>query len=320
MPPRERGVDSAAHAEEMIDAYVADTEPARTRPPRPRAEGDRDDRRDRLADRGADRARTRLRVQRRRLLQGSQLRTLRAALEPRPRLDGSGRGGRQPPSSRRTRSTSRSGRRARTAEDTLLAEPLGRRPAGLAHRVLGDGRGAARQSSSRSTAAAPTSSFPTTRTRSPRPRRPAGVPLAQDLDAQRNGRDRLGEDVEVGRQHLSAGRGARSPTAPRPSSPSSLGGHYRQPIAFDDEALVEAGARNERIRDFLLSQRTEGGEEERRQRGPGGVPVEALADDFNTPARPRRAVLADRRRQPGAAGRSPRAGRGAACRCWASRR
>ena len=51
-----------------------------------------------------------------------------------------------------------------------LAGALGRRPARLAHRVLGDGRADARAPTSRSTAAAPTSSSRTTRTRSPRPR------------------------------------------------------------------------------------------------------------------------------------------------------
>ena len=50
---------------------------------------------------------------------------------------------------------------------------LGRGPARLAHRVLGDGRGGARRRRSRCTAAARTSSSRTTRTRSPRPRRRA---------------------------------------------------------------------------------------------------------------------------------------------------
>ena len=46
------------------------------------------------------------------------------------------------PTSRRTRSTSRCGRRRRRAR-TRVGRALGPRPAGLAHRVLGDGRGAA---------------------------------------------------------------------------------------------------------------------------------------------------------------------------------
>ena len=52
----------------------------------------------------------------------------------------------------------------------LVGGALGRGPAGLAHRVLGDGRADPRRATSRSTAAAPTSSSRTTRTRSPRPR------------------------------------------------------------------------------------------------------------------------------------------------------
>jgi cysteinyl-tRNA synthetase len=58
-------------------------------------------------------------------------------------------------------------------------------------------------------------------------------------------------------------------------------GHYRQPLAFSDEQLQEAGARVERIRNYLRD-------------APSGDPddylidrrqafLDALADDFNTP-------------------------------------
>ncbi len=58
-------------------------------------------------------------------------------------------------------------------------------------------------------------------------------------------------------------------------------GHYRQPLAFSDEALAEAKARVERIRNYAAT-------------APGGEPdefladrreafLDALADDFNTP-------------------------------------
>ncbi len=58
-------------------------------------------------------------------------------------------------------------------------------------------------------------------------------------------------------------------------------GHYRQPLAFSDELLVEAGQRVERVRNYL-------------REAPGGEPdpfvaerrqafLDALADDFNTP-------------------------------------
>ncbi|MGH2885590.1 MAG: DALR domain-containing protein, partial [Solirubrobacteraceae bacterium] len=60
------------------------------------------------------------------------------------------------------------------------------------------------------------------------------------------------------------------------------GGHYRQPVEFDDERLAEAGARVERIREAA------------RRLAPGPSPAwsaplherffDVLADDFNTPA------------------------------------
>ena len=69
------------------------------RSPRPRqarcgAACNRDDRRDRCADRRPGRGGPRLRVRRRRLLPGAQLRGLRQALQPSHRGHGSGRGGR----------------------------------------------------------------------------------------------------------------------------------------------------------------------------------------------------------------------------------
>ena len=67
--------------------------PARPRPARRRAAGDRDDRRHRRPDRRAGRVRPRLRVRRRRLLPRPQLRRLRQALQPPPRGHGPGRGG-----------------------------------------------------------------------------------------------------------------------------------------------------------------------------------------------------------------------------------
>ncbi len=60
-----------------------------------------------------------------------------------------------------------------------------------------------------------------------------------------------------------------------------ISGHYRGPLAFSAEALEEAGARVERIRNFARD--ADGGEAdafvtERREEF-----IEALADDFNTP-------------------------------------
>jgi cysteinyl-tRNA synthetase len=63
-----------------------------------------------------------------------------------------------------------------------------------------------------------------------------------------------------------------------------VSGHYRQPISFDEAALEQAAARNERIRNFFReAPRAEEDDvdafvEERRERF-----LDALADDFNTP-------------------------------------
>ena len=59
------------------------------------------------------------------------------------------------------------------AGDRVLAEPVGPRPPGLAHRVLGDGRQVPRHRPSTSTAAASTCASRTTRTSRPSPARPA---------------------------------------------------------------------------------------------------------------------------------------------------
>ena len=63
-----------------------------------------------------------------------------------------------------------------------------------------------------------------------------------------------------------------------------LSGHYRQPLSFDEAALEQAAARNERIRNFFREAPPEDGDgadpfvDERRD-----AFLDALADDFNTP-------------------------------------
>jgi cysteinyl-tRNA synthetase len=60
-------------------------------------------------------------------------------------------------------------------------------------------------------------------------------------------------------------------------------GHYRQPLEFSVEALEQAGARVERIRNFLAAPEAgEGGEDEFVAARHGEF-LDALADDFNTP-------------------------------------
>jgi cysteinyl-tRNA synthetase len=58
-------------------------------------------------------------------------------------------------------------------------------------------------------------------------------------------------------------------------------GHYRQPLAFSDEALAEAGARVERIRNYAAT--APGGEPDEFLADRRGAFLDALADDFNTP-------------------------------------
>ena len=58
-------------------------------------------------------------------------------------------------------------------------------------------------------------------------------------------------------------------------------GHYRQPLAFSDEALREAAARVERIRNFAAS--APGGEPDEFLADRRDAFLDALADDFNTP-------------------------------------
>ena len=63
-----------------------------------------------------------------------------------------------------------------------------------------------------------------------------------------------------------------------------ISGHYRQPLEFSEQALDEAAARVERIRNFVLElpEETSGGRGRVRRR-PREALLDALADDFNTP-------------------------------------
>ena len=61
-------------------------------------------------------------------------------------------------------------------------------------------------------------------------------------------------------------------------------GHYRQPLAFSEEALEEAVSRNERIRNFFRESDLDGTEPDPASRKSLERFRDALADDFNTPA------------------------------------
>jgi cysteinyl-tRNA synthetase len=61
-----------------------------------------------------------------------------------------------------------------------------------------------------------------------------------------------------------------------------VSGHYRQPLAFGEDALAQASARNERIRDFFRSAERVEGEPDARASAAEAEFLDALADDFNT--------------------------------------
>jgi cysteinyl-tRNA synthetase len=62
-----------------------------------------------------------------------------------------------------------------------------------------------------------------------------------------------------------------------------ISGHYRQPLRFGSDALEQARARNERIRDFFRDAEPADGEPAPRVEAAREEFAAALADDFNTP-------------------------------------
>jgi cysteinyl-tRNA synthetase len=62
-----------------------------------------------------------------------------------------------------------------------------------------------------------------------------------------------------------------------------VSGHYRQPLAFGTEALEQAVARNERVRDFFRGAERADGEPDPTVAAHMEAFLDALADDFNTP-------------------------------------
>ena len=62
-----------------------------------------------------------------------------------------------------------------------------------------------------------------------------------------------------------------------------ISGHYRQPLSFDVDALEQAAARNERLRDFFRDAERVEGEADPYVDARREAFLAALADDFNTP-------------------------------------
>ena len=165
----------------------------------------------------------------------------------------------------------------------LLALAVGRGPPGLAHRVLGDGREAARRRL-RDPRRRLRPRLPPPRERDRADRGRARRAAGADLDAQRDGPHR--------RRRRCRSRSATSSSSPRRStasaarrwSPTSTSGHYRQPLEFSERG---AGARprpgSSGSATSSRDARRRAGEEdpfvaERRE-----AFLAALADDFNTP-------------------------------------
>ena len=168
----------------------------------------------------------------------------------------------------------------------LLGVALGRRPARLAHRVLGDGRDRARHRRSRCTAAARTWSSRTTRTRSRRPRRPAASrsPAPGCTTAWcRWATEKMAKSVG----NIRLLHGALEQFGRDAFLMWMVGAHYRKPVAYNEEALEDATRAVARVRDVV------------RRLDPDAPGIDdlvetffdALADDFNTPQA--RAVLFD---------------------------
>ena len=217
---------------------------ARARPPGPRAAGHRV----RRADRGADRRRSSSAATPTRPAATSTSACarseLRRALAPRRRPDGPGRG-------RRGRRSQGGSARLRALEGReggrghVLALAVGRRAPRLAHRVLGDGRGAAGRRV-RHPRRRHRPRLPAPRERGGADARRARQAAGPAVDAQRDAPARRREDVQVGRQHPRARRGARRGRRATRWSCTSSGGHYRQPIAFSRERLDAAAAASRR--------------------------------------------------------------------------
>ena len=217
--------------------------------------------------------------------------------------DGPGRGGRQ----RRAQggpARLRALEGAQGGRGHVLAEPLGRRPSRLAHRVLGDGRGSAR-ARVRDPRRRLRPRLPAPRERARPDRGRARAPAGEDLDAQRDGRRRGRRPARPRRwrsrsatSSCSARRSRRS--GPRPSSASSSPATTASRSRFGEGALEEAAARNQRIREFFREGEDPPGEPAPAVLARREAFLDALADDFNTPRALAElfGLLADARREP----------------------
>ena len=206
---RAAGRESADLAREMTAHYIADTE--RIGLGRPDHEPLASEYIEPILrpDRRAGRARARVRGRRRRLLPRAHAARVRVAVAPRRRPDGPGRGRVEGADLKEDPLDFALWKAHKEGEDTVVGLALGPRPAGLAHRVLGDGRGAA-GAGVRHPRRRHRPRVPASRERDRADRRRAREAAGAAVDAQRDARGLRGrEDGQVGRQHPRAGRRAR---------------------------------------------------------------------------------------------------------------
>ena len=239
----ERGVATEAIVQEFTACLSrghgrAERAPAYDRAARHRAHsGDAED------DRRADRRRPRLRGGGPRPVSRALVCRLRPPLPPLARRDDRRRPGRG------RAVQARSGRfRAVEAVDARaarLGQPLWPRPARLAHRVLGDDRGAPRRSPSTSTAAARTSSSRITRTRSRRASAPTaagrwpacGCTTAFSTSSRRRCRSRSATSCWCA---ISCPMATNAQRGAKRSVTRCLSAHYRKPLDWAEAGLARS--------------------------------------------------------------------------------
>ena len=232
------GEASAEFAARMTARRRRGHRQARPRPPRRGAAGLGDDRRGRRPDRERSRAVTPTSPAATSTSLGVASRTYGRPSNRLARGHGRGRGGGVGLAEGGSRSTSRSGRRTRRARTPAGTHP-GSRPAGLAHRVLGDGRAGARRFLRDPRRRLRTSSSPHHENEIAQSEA-AGRPFARAW--MHNGM------VEAGAEKMSKSDGnifqlweALDRYGREAVVAYLISGHYRQPLAFGDEQM-RAGA------------------------------------------------------------------------------
>ena len=199
-------------AREMTDAYIADTDALGLGRPDAEPLRERDDRGDHRADRAVDRAWSCVRGRRRRLLLGALLPATTVSC-PTGDVDDMDQGeGVEGAELKRDPLDFALWKAPEARRGHRLGRALGARPAGLAHRVLGDGRGAARRRL-RDPRRRLGPDLPPPRERGGADRGGARRAAGAALDAQRDGRSSTSEKMAKSVGNIFMLREALGPTA-----------------------------------------------------------------------------------------------------------